>query len=150
METQITVALIAGLAAVVGPLLQSRFKTDPRQSIERDLKIVELLPLDSLARQRLEDDIERRVRELAWQGNGKRAWVHVILCLIAGGACIYITGIVFNWGFTGSGWARLWIAPSLVAFVLASAFLSQIPGYFKKAPRDKQGNIIPIEEAEKG
>ena len=47
------------------------------------------------------------------------------------------------------GWARLahlLIVPSLILFVFALAFLNQVPGYFKKVPRDEQGNVVSIEE----
>lgn len=150
MRTQIIVAVIAAVAAVLGPFLQNRFRIDPRQSIERDLKIAEQLPDSSSAKQHLEEDIERRVQELAWQGKGKRAWGQGLFCLLTGAACIYGTGYFFYRGWSGSGWSYLWIVLSLVLFVFSLAFLNQVPGYFKKASRDKQENIISYEDNENG
>ena len=146
METQIIVALIAGLAAILGPFLQNHFRIDPRQSIERDLKIAEQLPDESKAKQLLKKDIERRVQELAMHGKGKRAWGLTIFCLVAGGGCLYGMAVLFYKGWVGLSWAHLLIVPSLILFVLALAFLNQVPGYFKKVPRDKQGNVVSIEE----
>lgn len=146
MKTQIIVALIAGLAAILGPFLQNHFRIDPRQSIERDLKIAEQLPDESKAKQLLKKDIERRVQELAMHGKGKRAWGLTIFCLVAGGGCLYGMAVLFYKGWVGLSWAHLLIVPSLILFVLALAFLNQVPGYFKKVPRDKQGNVVSIEE----
>ena len=104
METQIIVALIAGLAAILGPFLQNHFRIDPRQSIERDLKIAEQLPDESKAKQLLKKDIERRVQELAMHGKGKRAWGLTIFCLVAGGGCLYGMAVLFYKGWVGLGW----------------------------------------------
>lgn len=146
METQIIVALIAGLAAILGPFLQNHFRIDPRQSIERDLKIAEQLPDESKAKQLLKKDIERRVQELAMHGKGKRAWGLTIFCLVAGGGCLYGMAVLFYKGWVGLGWAHLLIVPSLILFVFALAFLNQVPGYFRKVPRDEQDNVVSIEE----
>lgn len=143
MQIQIIVALISAVAAILVPFMQNRFKIDPRVSIERDLKIVEQLPQDSDARTSLEQDIERRVRELPRRMNGTRNWTVVFLDVIVGGGCFYLTTLLVIWGWQGSGWEKLWWPLALVTFVFAIAFFAQLPGAFQKLPRDDKGNVIP-------
>lgn len=143
MQIQIIVALISAVAAILVPFMQNRFKIDPRVSIERDLKIVEQLPKGSDARTKLEQDIERRVRELPRRMNGTRNWIVVFMGVIVGGGCFYLTTLLVIWGWKGSGWEKMWLLLASVAFVFAIAFFAQIPSAFKKLPRDDKGNVIP-------
>lgn len=144
MQTQIIVAIITGITTVIGSLIPNHFRTDSRQSIERDLNIAKQLPQNSDARKHLEEDIELRVEELIWRRKGKTDPITGSVFVIFSIAFTAVTFWCVYEAWIGSGWVRLLYLPALIFLLFAISLLSELPKYFKKAPRDEHGNIIPI------
>ena len=144
MQTQIIVALITGISAVLGSVIQNLFRTDSRQSIERDLNIAKQLPQNSTARKHLEEDIEHRVEELIWRRKGKTDPITGSLFVITSVGFTAFTFWCVYKAWIESGWYRLLYLVALISLLVAISLLNDLPKYFTKAPRDEHGNIIPI------
>lgn len=144
MQTQIIVAIITGITTVIGSLIPNHFRTDSRQSIERDLNIAKQLPQNSDARKQLEEDIEHRVEELIWRRKGKTDPMTGSLFVIASVGFTAFTFWCVYKAWIESGWYRLLYLVALISLLVAISLLNELPKYFTKAPRDEHGNIIPI------
>lgn len=136
METQVVVAIITGaavvLAAALTPILQERFKTDPRLSIERDLEICSQLPDNSQARKELEKDIERRVSELTTTMKGTRDWTGGVIYIFLAGLALWGTIVFTYWGWSRPGLQKLWFLLAVFCFLCSVAIFQQLSSALKR------------------
>lgn len=135
MNAEILVAVISALALLATTWIRQPFRRDPRDHIERDLKIVAELPAGSDTRKELEQDIARRVQGLIPDLSLRRDWFGSILALAFLATFGFLTWRFGTWG----GW---WFIGAVVAGFLSLVMVGLAGRDFQKAPRDAAGKRI--------
>ncbi|MFI2702207.1 hypothetical protein [Cellulosimicrobium composti] len=134
MNPDVLVAVVGAAALVLTTWFRQPFRRNPRDHIERDIKIAADLPAESEARKRLEGDIERRVEGLVPDPKMRRDWFGFVLALIFMSVFGFLTWRFWAWG----GW---WNIGTAVFGSLALVMVPLAVRELRKAPRDAQGRL---------
>ncbi|MFF2269309.1 hypothetical protein ACFVTZ_13650 [Cellulosimicrobium cellulans] len=134
MNPDVLVAVVGAVALLLTTWFRQPFRRDPRDHIERDIKIAAELPPGSDAREALEEDIQRRVTGLVPNPGMRRDWFGFILALAFMSVFVFLTWRFWTWG----GW---WNIGTAVTGFLSLVMLGLAVRDFRKAPRDAQGRL---------
>ena len=140
MSEWLSEGVLVAVVGAVGLFLTGRFGQtrpfqNPREEIERDLKILPELDEASEARRELKASIENRVVLMVKPVGTSRNWYGIVLALIILGLSGYGTVRFAMWG----GW-WWFIAAPLAVFTLAC--FSPLAQAWRKAPRTQSGSLI--------
>lgn len=134
MNPDVLVAVVGAAALLLTTWFRQPFRRNPRDHIERDIKIAAELPTGSEARKQLESDIERRVMGLVPDPNERRDWFGFVLALIFMSVFVFLTWRFWTWG----GW---WNVGSALTGSLSLIMIGLAVRELRKAPRDAQGRL---------